>query len=320
MKLNRATALLIGMLSAVLALSGCGRGQGDKSDDKVVTAYKLIDAGRDEEAVAMLEDELTRLPGKGAEHNRLTVVLASAYAHRAGFKVQRLAKVFAAGKNKVKFDVGLKLDNNPKFTKEESVDRFLAGVSVFFASIANLNGYYTAVPNIRPDKVKYLEFAVRLLDSIDNEEIEQGDALYRAVLKTVYLKYYIANNVVGIKQVADINLASCSVDFDKTAVALKEIGRILIDVLGDLGRAQPSKSPDYVKQQYKVSAAVGDLTSISTSVSLVDEVTMRTVKRTLVQTGLQNLLKCTATGGSTTVSLPGLPASAAGLLDSLQQQ
>ncbi len=67
--------------------TGCGRHH--TAESTKVRAYRLIDAQRTDEAIALIEMALDKDPG----NYEYKVVLASAYAHKAGFRIQRLISV-----------------------------------------------------------------------------------------------------------------------------------------------------------------------------------------------------------------------------------
>lgn len=280
-------------LATVLAV-GCGRNHRDQGRDPVLDAYKLIDADRDDEAILLLEGELSRMsfqPDHAGERNRLIVVLASAYAHKAGVKVQRFVKILNAGKLSVKFDLKAKVDG--KMGRVEAFDGFLGVFGGYLRSLANTTAIYTAVPTVSEEQEKPLEHALGLLDGLDAENLRPSEALYRVVIRVVYLKRYLATRVFSDQTVGpEFEAATCSINFEKISLAVAESGRLMVKMLNDMAIAQPKKAKDFERQRIRVTQVVADLTRMTTSVSLVDELSSRVAKRTLAQAGLQKLLKC----------------------------
>lgn len=80
------TRFFIIMLVAMGIISGCKKKSEGPSQGIVLKAYRLIDENRDDEAIDLLESELKRDP----KNSEIKFILASAYAHKAGFKIQKL--------------------------------------------------------------------------------------------------------------------------------------------------------------------------------------------------------------------------------------
>ena len=83
-----ALAIYLSICSLLCLFSlGCSRHRAPETTS--VRAYRLIDAQRTDEAITLLEASLDKDPN----NYDYKVILASAYAHKAGFRIQRLISV-----------------------------------------------------------------------------------------------------------------------------------------------------------------------------------------------------------------------------------
>jgi hypothetical protein len=99
--MNRKNKIAVTLLAATLAAAAvlsCAR-RPAREHDPVLQAYRLIDEQRTDEAIELLEGKLAEDP----DNADYKVVLASAYAHKGGIKIQKLVPLInQAGKLKTK--------------------------------------------------------------------------------------------------------------------------------------------------------------------------------------------------------------------------
>jgi hypothetical protein len=78
------------MLVCIASCFGCGKKTNKNEQDEVVLkSYRLIDSDRADEAIELLENHLS----KDSTNNTYKSVLASAYAHKGGVKIQKFIPI-----------------------------------------------------------------------------------------------------------------------------------------------------------------------------------------------------------------------------------
>jgi hypothetical protein len=277
----------------VFALSvSCNKREQSREESSLVAAYKMIDAQRTDEAIQLLEAELATLDPASPYYSKVKVALGSAYAHKAGIKVQKFSKLLKVGKIDTKFKDARKTDTKKKPTRAESADLYLKSVARMITGISNVAGAYTAIPNIKPEDEKYLIYSLKILDSVKIEQLTQGDALYRAVIRIIYLKHYMSSRVFEDATAVDIDSKTCEVNFDKISNTLHKLAGTGILIFDDLAHSAPKKAKKYKESRDDLLQAASDLTIISTFASVIDDATLALSKQALVETGLRKLLKC----------------------------
>lgn len=272
----------------VLATSACQKKR-RAEDSALVTAYKLIDAQRTDEAIQLLEAETVRMRPGDRDYGRNRVALASAYAHKAGIKVQRFSKLLQVGKIKLKLKQ--KISDKAR-NGSEAVDNFLVSLSGMLKALAGISTVYSSIPTLNADEERYLVYAVRILDGIDANDLRQGDYVYRAVLRAIYLKHYISTRLFEETTGDLVSVRTCRVDFNRFSTAVLAVSRVGIAIFDDLSFAQPKKAKEFQRSRQQLANVASDLTTISTFASLLDDASLMMAKNTFVQTGLRKLLKC----------------------------
>jgi hypothetical protein len=301
------------LLAALVAAAGaCARKEAKPQEDKLVTAYKLIDAQRDDEAILLLENEIAKTQVDSPYRRKLTVVLASAYAHKAGFRVQNFVKVMQVSKdNKIDFEAARTAFKSVDKAKQktEAFDLFLGAIGVFFRNINAVTAVYAAIPTIKPEHEQYLKFALDLLDSLGDKNISQGDAMYRAVVRVIYIKNYLAVHAGEVSD-SDIAVDNCQIDMAKITDKLTTLKTLGVATYTDLSLANPSKAKGYRSSSEKFANSMSSLTQVNNLASMLDYASATVIKQTLVQNGLSDLLKCPTSAQASALSSAVSSASA----------
>jgi hypothetical protein len=269
-------------LAAVLS-SGCARDNKKKEDDVILSAYRLIDADRDDEAIVLLEGKLDK--GENAQYQ---AVLASAYAHKAGIKVQKLIPaVKLAGKIP---DV-VKPKAEKKKTKEGAETDLLAeqGSSILMMSSVFLE-VFKAIPSVTADGSVYLKHAIYLLDGLGNRQ-HKRDAVYRAVLNIVLLKRTITEEFVA-KIASGKKSGNCSVDVSHLNATLASVGSILVDIFTDVAYVDGKQKKAMLAAIDQTTAAVTSLSQASSDVSSTNSAYALLLKKSTIDAGFGKLLTC----------------------------
>lgn len=289
-----------------LLMSCSQKTERDEKSELILTSYRLIDENRTDEAIYLLEESLVETP----EDYALNVTLASAYAHKAGFRVQKLVPIFSQVK-KIENLKKLRKKKNEERAKEQSEGTDVSGSKIrvdkeikndFFSSAADLMNYfssylsiYSAIPSISSEDAVYLEHSILLLDELQ-ERIAPPDAIYRVVLNTVRLKYLIETKLV--KEFARDNSAggTCRVSVGKLSQDIIDISHVLIDIVTDLAFVHPKKEIELLAMRTDISNATSNLTLGLNSLIVLDEASRTFLQRSFIQQGFGNILECKSYG------------------------
>lgn len=291
MKTSFQTRLCSVVLLFAFPLLGCQPSRKSSSETPLVKAYKLIDHQHEDDAIVILEQEISRTPDETAEKTDLQVALASAYAHKAGFRAQRLGGILALGKHKISFDQKFSTDR-PGQSSVQKVDFLLNGISGLMGGVQGVMAYFNAVPEIQSKDEKYLDYSMRILDSLEYKYMTEGEAVFRAVIRAIYLKNYLAAHVFYEGPSAEYDVSTCQINFAQLTQATARTTHVGLSILEDLAFATPKKAKDFEKLRKQLVSSAADLTTVTTSVSLLDEASMLIAKRAVVESGLRNLLTC----------------------------
>jgi hypothetical protein len=277
------------ILISLLSLVACGPKSKPQETDKILTAYRLIDEQRADEAIALMENALIEEPNQ----DQYKEVLASAYAHKAGIKIQTLAPAITQGQKIKSIKMAPQESSGNSNQTVQNMASMFAGFSSFFE-------VYAAIPLVDADHVAYLEQSIAVLNSLT--KTKQENALYRAVLEIVLLKHYLADGVVGEVPTASSSdltakdqKVTCQIDFEETKSNLAKLGKLFIDICGDLSLSNPNNGAQLKKNSEQATAFVSSLVSSTNTVTAIDEAANIFLKDMAVQYGLGKIIKC---GGS----------------------
>lgn len=275
------------VISIGILFTGCSSVKQDKTMDPALEAYRLIDEQRTNEAIQLLEDSLDKHPDN-AEYK---VVLASAYAHKAGVRIQTLVPIFSqAGKIK-KANAQIKDADLNKSNSERVNDGALA-IANLLTQYAGIFEAYTSIPFVNPELAIYLRQAIQLLNSI-GPSIKSEDILYRVVLEVVLFKHIVAEGFIGeFLEPKEKNSSTCRVDISRINDTVIKAGKLLIDIYGDIGLVDPKQTENMNQQSRKVSESVSTFTMATTAAIIFDEATNVFLKQAAIQSGFGKIIKC----------------------------
>lgn len=272
---NLTTILLI----SVLAFVGCSRQKKQQSDNVLLESYRLIDEQRDDEAIELLQNALQKDPN----NREYRMTLASAYAHYAGIKIQKLAPLVAS------FDSLSKAFNNSKeISKISQVDVTLESWVTLLQQFSGIFSAYSSIPELAPDKVIYVEQAIKEINLLG--KLSQNEAIYRGILRIILIKNKINTKLLG--QFTNENPDQCKVDIDSMNQNILGIGRDVIAAMEDIQTANPDKAGEITQWKKKTADMVSDLSLITTSAMVLDEVSTIALKKSIIEEGFLKLLKC----------------------------
>ncbi|MDZ4678688.1 MAG: hypothetical protein SGI74_14415 [Oligoflexia bacterium] len=267
-------------------LAGCSKKE-DKKQNTVLEAYRLIDEQRTDEAIELLESAITKEPS----NTEYKVVLASAYAHKGGIKVQKLVPIINHSEKLKK--LGEKLPElNKAEAKSQRVNQAALNLSAVLVRFAGFLEAYASVPLATPNQATYIRHAIYILNELGNK-VKPEDALYRAVLEIVLLKHILAENFVGeFLEPANKEETTCRIDLGNVNDAAITLGKLLIDILNDIGFSNPDQAEAMKRMANETSETVSNLTIFFTSATVVDEVSNIFVRQAAVQHGFGKIIKC----------------------------
>lgn len=282
----RAIQILLALLIMSYGLIGCGPKR-DQNENTVLLAYRLIDENRTDEAIALLEKELSKDP----KNTDYTLVLASAYAHKSGIKIQKLVPLFAHAdtlKNLKQKWTSAKRGS----AHSERINIFAANVARLFGQASAVMATYSAIPTIVPKNAVYLEHAIYLLNSL-GDKLKQEDVVYRMVLEVILFKHIFAESLVGeFVRPKNMNEKSCSLDLAKINATTVTLGKLLIDIFNDIGFFQPKQAKTMKQLAADTREAISNLTAANTSVMVLDELSNLFLHEMVIQHGFGKIVKC----------------------------
>lgn len=287
----RKTALLLILLIGITACSDRNK----NNSNLVVEAYRLIDKDRTDEAISLLEGELSEDPN----NYQYKVVLASAYAHKGGVRVQKFVSLVNQSTNLKQIKQRLKSKDTKKIVELNEIEKASHRISKFALKVADLLiltsvffEIYIAIPTITDEQVIYLKHAIDLLSSLD-PNLKSEDALYRAVLRIILFKHIFNENLIGeFMPPEEKTPQSCKLDLVIVNDAMVEMGKTLIGILDDLTIAHPKKSDSYKELSNDIANKVSDFTVAVSTASFIDEASELFMKQLAIQNGLGKLIRC----------------------------
>jgi hypothetical protein len=287
MNFKKNLQLTIAFLFFTLACFGCGHKNETQQENNILKAYRLIDEQRTDEAIELLENSLAEDP----QNTDYKSVLASAYAHKAGIKIQKLVPAINQAE-KLK-----KIDDKSASTAEphsaiEKVNADALNIAALLGKFAGFFEVYASIPLVSKEQGPYLSHAIYLLNDIGNT-IKPEDVLYRAVLEIVLLKHILAENLVGEFVASPTkDKQTCLIDIGSVNDTVVTIGKLMIDIYNDIGFANPQQAEAMKKLANETSDSVSNITIATTTVTVLDEAATIFLKQAAIQNGFGKIIKC----------------------------
>ena len=287
MKFKKILKVTLILSLAVSTLFGCGAKNESQQNDTVLKAYRLIDEQRTDEAIELLETSLTQNPS----NSEYKAVLASAYAHKAGIKIQKLVPAINQSGNLKKMNDKLPEIGSNKSTTDKVNDGALS-IAMLLTRFAGFFEAYASVPVVTKDQATYLTHAIYLLNDIGSQ-MKQEDVLYRAVLEVVLFKHILAEELIGefvSPQTKDEQ--TCRIDLGNVNDTIVKLGKLMIDIYNDIGFANPKQAGDMKKMAEQTSDSVTNITIATTTVTVLDEAATIFLRQAAIQNGFGKIIKC----------------------------
>lgn len=279
------------LLLGLCVFMGCKKKPKQPKEDTVVKAYRLIDEQRTSEAIDLLEEELKK--DSSIHNNEIKFVLASAYAHNAGIKIQVLVPAvtqlykFQNATKKKKLAQQYSASGKP-------VNKIAVTVSAMFNQISATLETYAAIPGVTEAQVDFLKHAIELINSIE-APVTQEQALYRAVLKIILFKYMMEESLLTAPASIDVAIVedkNCVINIKKLNESLVPLGKLLITIFNDMAIANPRHSESLTKTSTEINTQLAEMALASNTFSVMDEFSASLIKRSALELGLGKMIKC----------------------------
>ena len=241
--------VLLFILSSLLILSSCQKKDDRASDDtQFRKANAYIDKGDYDSAISILSAMKT-----DSSEPKVSIALASAYAGRAGVKVEKYWN-FVVGYQPL-------MNRKPDPDEPPAIDiSSLPGPlpKEALQLVKNLNQNIQEFNRIQKKAalIPYVAYAqrpdlVKAIEALTDVET-QGAHLYRAILELVLLKSAIEDAARLANHWAKNKFDLCSPDISKTSEWVTYSLHISDQILSDLRGAFPSRTEDFTKMQANV--------------------------------------------------------------------
>lgn len=237
--------LLIAMVSV---LGACQKkADQDGEDYQMRQATRQIDKGEYDEAINSMQKLRTQ-----TSNPKVIMILASAYAGRAGIKVDNYWG-FVIGYEALLPEAQKKQATNPTeaFFQEDATKALSKVVDQKLINDINRNFALLNKVMTRIDKIPYmprekrvdLQTAVRELQTITTE----GAALYKAILEIILLRSAIGDIRDRVSAVVQHGTDPCQGDIEEVLSWIQYSYKLLQTLVADVAVAYPSKKSDLEK-------------------------------------------------------------------------
>lgn len=284
--------LNLGILLSSIVLLGCGQ-KSKHQADPVVESYRLIDDDRADEAIASLENLLTQEQDI-EKLKTIKLALASAYAHKAGVRVQNLVKMLKQVGPLEKLEKSRKeqnLQSEPENMNElQLLDYRISKFALSLRSASAVVDFYNSIPILESkEHISYLKNAISILEDI--ADIKPEDALYRGILRIIIFKQQIAEMTVPTTQDFEPD-QECTPDLIGLSSKVDKIGKTAMDVLTDVSIASPKQVATYSKVRNEIYRFKTEFSALTTVTTTLEEIS-RSIRDSSIVKQLGIKLQCT---------------------------
>lgn len=275
------------LLSIVISFGvvACAPG-GEQESDPILKSYRLIDTQRTDEAIELLEVELSRDP----KRDELRIALASAYAHKAGMKIQKFVGIVTQSERLEKLIKSMD-ERKPPAEKTTAVDEAslrMANVLKRFSVVAEI---YAGVPSIESQNVIYLQHAIHLLS--EDKSIPAKNVVYRLILQILLFKHFLNEKWISEPEVINgKKIKQCSLSAATVNDNIVNLGRLLINIVHDVGYVDPNQAAKMKSLAARIGDEIASASLVLTGVSLLDEAAKISLAETAKAQGFGKMVEC----------------------------
>jgi hypothetical protein len=252
--------LILPILAFMIFADGCQQQQGSASKEQSTMdkALTMIEKGKNDDAISLLTAELKKHPGS----NNIREILASAYANRAGIRVENYYGFTISYDSLIKGPQDF-LSPTPEQLQVDLSQVFpglppdmrnaLQNFSTNLYIIQTIHNRIKHIPLVNDDQAKDLLSAIDTLEPAT----AAGAHIYRAILEIIVLRASFEQDNKLLK--AATSGANCKTTFDLAVQSVQFSFELLEQMLADVSKAYPSKADDMVSTKNQLSSVLADL-------------------------------------------------------------
>lgn len=269
-----------------IVLGACSKRPETVQENPVTKAYRLVDSGRADEAIYLLEVERESRP----QSRELVVALISAYANMAGIKFQKILPAFLkiAGKERNPDSLENIFSNEVgSFVVLNNALNFLQKQKAFIEKFA-------MIPQMESSKIVYLRHAIGLFGNT-GVSFKSTDLLYKALLEVILVKSLIAEYFFDTSREAAFSedqINKCTIKVSRVRTRIYETSELIIDVYNDLGVVFPEKESFFSKQAFSVADQASSFGIFLYSLVFLSDENLKVLHLDLFKNGFGKLLSC----------------------------
>ena len=237
-----------------IATLGCSQKKAEQKENVQLSAYRLIDENRSDEAISLLTGEIETRDSSSptgfasdSETKDLRVTLASAYARKAGISIFEIAR---------SFDLIKSLDSTPRLQLSElsglggptsQLEKQTVLVQDFVSNKIKILETLAVLPRVSLDKLDYLIYGVRVLQGVPN--LNSSDLIYKSILNIVIARTYLDTEVTH-KMTGGLVVqrnSICYYNFTGLYVHFLRVVEIILTTVQDLNVALPERRPEIAR-------------------------------------------------------------------------
>ena len=259
--------ILTSVFSLVLAM-GCASKRSELQDSDMLRAKRLIDNQQTDEAIELLEQKQEQ----DSVDPEYRVTLASAYAHKAGFRIQTLTGVLNTSTQlkRINEQSGGAFGLEPTYNTGDTQNRALQRIRFMSKILAASSNYFqlvATIPTIPEEKIIFLKKSLKIMND-SRVTWRASDITYRLLLEIIYFKYSFSTQF--LEQLMEPTLKSketCTFDLQAMSDATISLGKQLIDILGDYALIYPQNKEQILDRSQELSDTI---TNIATNLQIAD--------------------------------------------------
>ncbi|KYG65642.1 hypothetical protein AZI86_00765 [Bdellovibrio bacteriovorus] len=245
LKLMKTFIFLLSLTLVIFTQIGCQKEEPVTRQQVLSEGFSLMDQGRWDEAISYFQDVLDHDP-----HYHVKLALASAYAGRAGIKIEQIYQFSVVKEVPVpKIEMkGLALDKQTSATLE---------------NLAKYLEHWNKIPDVQGKSRADILSALKTLEN----ENEPGVRLYSAVLRIVNVKSTISQGVENFNLRLQSKKKICTQDLKPYVNWSGKVFESLILLTSDLELAFPEQKKNYEEIRVKIDDVVNQVSNLSWPVS-----------------------------------------------------
>ncbi|MBL7546124.1 MAG: hypothetical protein JNL11_20055 [Bdellovibrionaceae bacterium] len=238
---------LVFIVSTII-FSSCHKARNTPAESAVAKATVYIDQGDYDFAIQILEDSLLF-----EENSETRLVLASAYAGRAGIKVENYwdyligFDAFAKDKTEAMYPDIIPMNLVPESIDQEAKET-LKILNDQYKDLQKLNAKAEKIPVVEPEALQDLMRARSIL----SKTTSSGSRLYRSLLTAVVVKSEFAEFDKVVKEWIAAEQNFCFSLVAELPTWLADTLDLVSEGLDDLGKAYPDQNADYQSMRTKI--------------------------------------------------------------------